>query len=461
MMIQRSFSLSLAGLVACTAISVGAQGLRLPGGPTAPAAVDAVAGASTPGALQRSADYIVAIVNTEPVTNQQVRLEMQRLARQLSQAQRPVPDADELAARVLEQLITDRAQLHLAREAGIKIDESAIDDAEQSVARQNRVDVAEIHRRLAADGMDVSLFRGQLRDQLMLVRIREREVNQKVRISELDIDKYLRDRQNSPDDPQSELNIAQVLVALPDNANDAQIAVAHTKAQRVLDSARAGDDFAKLARENSDAAGAAASGGEIGLRPADRYPALFVDSTRTLPVGGLTLIRSGAGFHVLKVLEKRAGGMPATSTVQTHASHILLRLSPQLGELAAREKLADFRKRILAGQADFATLAKENSQDGSAAQGGDLGWASAGQFVPEFEEAMSTLAPGQISEPLVSRFGVHLIKVIERRTAQLSQREQREAVRAILREKKLNEAYATWVQELRGRAYVEMRQPPS
>ena len=228
----------------------------------------------------------------------------------------------------------------------------------------------------------------------------------------------------------------------------------------MLDSARAGEDFARLARENSDAAGAA-DGGEIGLRQADRYPVLFVDAARALPVGGLTLVRSGAGFHVLKVIEKRAGGMPATSTIQTRASHILLRLSVQLGEAAAREKLADFRKRILAGQADFATLAKEHSQDGSAARGGDLGWASSGQFVPEFEDAMNALAPGRISEPLVSRFGVHLIKVEERRTVQLSQREQREAIRAMLREKKLDTAYATWVQDLRARAYVEMREPPT
>jgi peptidyl-prolyl cis-trans isomerase SurA len=460
MMIHRASSLFLASLVACTAFPLGAQSLRMPVGPAAPLAATA-GGTSTPGAAQTSADYIVAIVNTEPITNQQVRLEMQRVARQLSQAQRPVPDAGELAARVLEQLIVDRAQLQAAREAGIKIDQSAIDDAEQSVARQNQVDVAEMHRRLAADGVELSVFRNHLRDQLMQSRIRDREVDQKVRVSELDIDQYLRERQKNPNDAQTELNIAQVLVALPDAASPAQIAAAQSKAQRILDRARAGDDFAKLAGENSDAAGAAASGGEIGLRPADRYPTLFVDATRSLPVGGLTLIRSGAGFHVLKVIEKHADGMPASTAVQTHASHILLRLSPQLGEAEARARLADFRKRILAGQADFATLAKENSQDGSAAEGGDLGWANPGQFVPEFEEVMSSLAPGQISEPLVSRFGVHLIKVIERRTVQLTQREQREAVRAIVREKKLNDAYALWMQDLRARAYVEMREPPS
>lgn len=459
MMIYRASRRTLVNLVACAAISASAQGLRVPAVPAVPGV--AATAAATAGASQLSADYIVAIVNSEPITNQQVRVEMQRLARQLAQAQQPVPDAREMAAQVLDRLINDRVQLHFARESGIKIDEAAIDDAEQAVARQNRVDVAELHRRLAADGIELSLFRSQLRDQLMLVRVRDRELGQKVRVSELDIDRYLRDQQKNPDDSQAEMNIANILVAVPDDASAAQIAAAQSKAQQVLDKARSGDDFARLARENSEAAGAAVNGGEMGLRRADRYPALFVDATRGLSAGGLTLVRSGAGFHVLKVIEKQAGGMPATNIVQTHASHILLRLSAQLSEAAAREKLADFRKRILAGQADFATLAKENSQDGSAAQGGDLGWASAGQFVPEFEEAMSRLAPGEISEPLVSRFGVHLIKVLERRTVPLTQREQREAVRAMLREKKLDEAYATWLQDLRARAYVEMREPPS
>ena len=456
MMIHRAYYLSLASLASCIAISAGAQSLRLPGGP----ALAPVAPAA-PGAAQRPVDYIVAIVNTEPITNQQVRLEVQRITRQLVQAQRPIPDAAEMTAQVLDHLINDRAQLHLARETGIKIDDAAVDDAEQSVARQNQIDVAEVRKRLAADGIDLSVFRGQLRDQLMLGKVRDREVNLKVRVSEPEIDQYLRDQQKNQNDSQSELNIAHVLVALSDDASADQVAAAQAKAQRVLESARSGEDFARLARENSNAAGAADSGGEIGLRRAERYPSLFVDAARALPVGGLTLVRSGAGFHVLKVLEKRAGGMPATTAAQTHASHILLRLSAQLSEAAAREKLADFRKRIVAGQADFATLAKENSQDGSAAKGGDLGWTSAGQFVPEFEEAVAALAPGEIGEPLVSRFGVHLIKVLERRTVQLSQREQREAIRVMLREKKLDDAYSAWVQDLRARAYVEMRAPPS
>jgi peptidyl-prolyl cis-trans isomerase SurA len=198
------------------------------------------------------------------------------------------------------------------------------------------------------------------------------------------------------------------------------------------------------------------------LRSADRYPPLFVEATQKLRAGELAgPVRSGAGFHVLKVIEKRQGsGLPDAVIAQTHARHILLRLTPQLTEAAAVEKLAGFRKRILAGQADFAALARENSQDGSAKEGGDLGWVNPGSFVPEFEKVMNALAPNQISEPLVSRFGVHLVQVLERREAPVSPRDQREMVRGLLREKKQNEAYTRWAEDIRGRAYVEFRDPP-
>jgi len=182
---------------------------------------------------------------------------------------------------------------------------------------------------------------------------------------------------------------------------------------------------------------------------------------KTQPVGGLAgPLRSGAGFHILKVIEKRKAGMPGLTITQTHVRHILLRTTPQLSEAAAVAKLADFKKRILAGQADFATLARENSVDGSAKEGGDLGWANPGMFVPEFETVMNSLGPNDISDPLVSRFGVHLIQVLERRQTRLSEQEQREMARSVLHDKKLEEAYALWAQDVRGRAYVEFRDPP-
>ena len=199
----------------------------------------------------------------------------------------------------------------------------------------------------------------------------------------------------------------------------------------------------------------------VGLRTADRYPPLFVEATKTLREGGISeVVRSGAGFHVIKVVEKRQGGLPGIHVTQSHARHILLRPNAQLSETAARERLADFKKRIEAGQADFAALAREFSQDASGRNGGDLGWSNPGMFVPEFEATVDSLAPGKIADPIVSRFGVHLIQLLERRQSSLSQREQREIARNLVREKKLDEAYAQWAQDVRGRAYVEYREPP-
>jgi len=450
---HRLIRLPLASLLACAALSATAQGLRIP---PAPAATAAPAPSARGAEAQKTADYIVAVVNSEPITSHQLRTEVQRAVRQLAQ---PPADERELVAQVLERLIADRTQLHFARESGIKVDAAAVDEAEQNIARQNQIDLEELQRRLVAEGIERTQFRNQLRDQLILSRLRDREVNQKVRVSELEIDQFMREQQQIQNGPASELNLAQVLVALAEGASAAQIAAAQAKAQSLMERAKAGEDFATLARQQSDAPDAQ-SGGEFGMRRADRYPELFITATRGLAAGALAVARSDAGFHVLKVLERRSGSMPASSVVQTRAAHILLRPAPQFSEAAAMQKLADLRKRVLAGQADFAALAKENSQDGSAAQGGDLGWASQGQFVPEFEEAMNRLSPGQLSEPLMSRFGAHLISLTERRTVQLSPRELREAVRSIVRERKTEDAFVSWAKEVRSRAYVEMREPP-
>jgi len=321
--------------------------------------------------------------------------------------------------------------------------------------------VPELRRRLAADGMALAQFREELRSQLLLTRVRDREVEPRVKVTDLEVDQFIQEQQGNNDLSSMELNLGQVLVAVPETATAAQVAALQAKAERALARLRAGEDFARVAREMSDAPGAANSGGQMGLRPVDRYPQLFVNAVQALPDGGISgVLRSGAGFHVLKVIEKRQAGMPGINVTQSRARHILLRPTAQLSESAARERLADFRKRVLAGTADFAQLARENSQDASARNGGDLGWANPGLFVPEFEDVLNDLQPGEVSEPLVSRFGVHLIQLLERRQATLSQREQREIARNLVREKKLEEAYTTWVQEVRGRAYVEFREPP-
>lgn len=409
----------------------------------------------------RPADYIVAVVNSEPITNNEVRTRLLRFEQQLQQQGSPMPPRPELARQVLERLINEKAQLQLAREQGLRVDEAMVDQAEANFARQNQLDVTELRRRLRADGIEPAQLREDLRNQILLQRLRDRELENRVRVTELDVDQYLRDLQAGGDPASQELNLAHILVAAPENASEQQLGPQRAKAQRALARVRAGEDFAKVAAEMSDAAGAAQNGGVIGLRTADRYPALFLEGTRGLPVGGVSdILRSQAGFHIVKVLDKRQVGVPGATVTQTRARHILLRPTPQMSETQARERLADFKRRIERNQADFAQLAREHSQDASSRNGGDLGWAAAGLFVPEFEEVLNQLAPGQIAPPFTSRFGVHLVQVLERRQQQLSPREQREIVRNMLREKKLDEAYLAWAQEVRGRAFVELREPP-
>jgi peptidyl-prolyl cis-trans isomerase SurA len=406
----------------------------------------------------RQADFVVALVNSEPITNSELQTEVKRALQQLSQQRRPLPDKNELTRQVLERLIGDRIQLQLANQSGIRIDDAAVDLAEQNIARQNQLGVAELRRQLLADGVSASQFRAQLREQLTLTRLRERELEPRVRVTELDIDQYLREAQSNSDPATRQISLAQILVAVPDGASDAQVATLQARAEALLSRVRAGEDFNNLARAASDAPDRS-NGGQLGLRTADRYPTLFVDATRALAVGEVSaLVRSGAGFHLLKVMERQDANLPPTAVTQTRSRHILLRPSAQLSEAAARDRLLAYRAQIQAGQADFAALARQHSQDGSAAQGGDLGWTSPGMFVPEFEQLMNRLAPGQVGEPLVSRFGVHLIEVLERRRVETSQREQREAVRGLLREKKLDEAYLLWAQDQRSRAYVELRE---
>ena len=409
---------------------------------------------------QRSADFIVAVVNAEPVTNNELRNSLLRAEQQLTQAGSAMPPRDELTRLVLERLIADKLQLQEARFSGLRIDESAIDSAAMSVAQQNQLTLDELRKRLVAEGLTYAKFRDGLRDELLVTRYRQREVEARVRVSDADVDQFLRDQEGSSDAAAIDLNLAQILVAVPENATQEQIAGLQAKAQLAADRAKAGADFAALVNEFSEAS-LRASGGQLGLRSAERYPPLFVQATEKLRTGGIAgPVRSGAGFHVLKVIEKRQAGVPSINVTQTRARHILLRVTPQQREAAAIEKLADIKKRVAAGQADFAAVARDSSDDGSAKDGGDLGWTNPGMFVPEFEQAMNGLAPNQMSEPVVSRFGVHLIQVLERRETQLSNRDQRELARSVIRDKKLEDAYAVWAQEIRGRAYVEFREPP-
>jgi peptidyl-prolyl cis-trans isomerase SurA len=282
----------------------------------------------------------------------------------------------------------------------------------------------------------------------------------RIRISDADVERALQEQRAAMADPFSlEINLGQILIAVPEATTDAQRSILAAQADKVLQRARSGEDFNKLVQELS--AADKANGGALGLRRADRYPPSFVLATQQLAVGGISaVVRSDAGLHILKVLEKRNPAAVPEAVVETHARHILLRAATQVAQEAAFKRLSEIRERVSAGKADFAEVAKEVSVDGSAPKGGDLGWARAGMFVPEFEDAMSRLADGEISPPIASRFGMHLIQVTERRRKELEPREIRELMRNQLRESKYEETFTNWARDLRDRAFVEMREPP-
>lgn len=423
-----------------------------------------VAGAGAPAALAqeraapRTADYIVAIVNTELVTAAELELRMARLREDARRNNTTLPTGAELRQRVLDMLIEERVQVTYARDSGQRVDEAELERAVANVALQNQVTLAQLRERLRQDGVDYGRFRNNIRDQILTERVREREVQARIRISDAEIDAFI-DKRRAAAGASDEFNIAQILVTVPEGAPAAQVAERRARAEAALARVKAGEAFEAVARAVSEDANKAA-GGVIGLRPADRLPDVFVEVVRPLKAGEVapTLLRTGAGFHALKLVERHdAGGL---AIQQTRARHILLRPSPQLPQDAALKRLMEFKRQIAAGTKTFEQLARENSEDGSAAQGGDLGWASPGSFVPEFEDTMNAMTLNGISEPIVSRFGVHLIQVVGRRQVTLDAKQLREQARAALREQKFDEAYAEWIRELRARAYVELREPP-
>ncbi len=419
--------------------------------------------ATTPPVLIRgpaySGDYIVAVVNSDLVTAAEIEQRLERMRATGATRGAALPPANEqMRQQALDALVEERVIMTYARESGMRVDDSEVDRAVQSVAQQNQLTQAQLRERLRAEGIDFARFRANLRDQILLERVREREVGQRTRVLDADIDKYLADR-NAISARDTELNIAQILVSVPEGAGDEALAQRKARADAALARVLGGEDFAAVAREVSEDSNRA-KGGEIGLRPASRLPDLFVEQVRGLRAGEVspTVLRSGAGLHVLKLLERReTSGVRVT---QTRVRHILLRPSAQLSVDVAKQRLIEMRAQIERGSNSFESLARQYSEDASAAQGGDLGWVNPGAFVPEFEEAMNRLSVGGLSQPVVSRFGVHLIDVVERRETTLDAKQVREQARNALREQKFEEAYLEWIKELRSRAYVEMREPP-
>ncbi|MBS0443533.1 MAG: peptidylprolyl isomerase [Proteobacteria bacterium] len=414
--------------------------------------------AQTRAAPVRTGDYILAVVNQELVTASELQSRLERVRADATRQRANLPPEEQLKREVLDALIDDRVQLTHARESGTRIDDAELDRAVNNVAVQNQITMTQLRERLRKEGIDYTRFRNNVRDQLLTERVREREVQGRIRVTDAEIDALL-DERRAAAHASAEYNIAQILVSVPDGASAEETARRRERAEGAKKRVAAGEAFETVARELSEDSNRAA-GGVIGLRSAERLPDVFVETVRNLKPGEVApeLLRTGAGFHLLKLVDKREGD--AFRITQTRARHILLRPSAQLSTEAAQRRLAGFKQQIESGKASFETLARENSEDGSAAQGGDLGWTNPGTFVPEFEEAMNRLAINGLSEPLVSRFGVHLIQVTERRQVTLDVKQQREQARNVLRERKFDEAYDEWLRELRARAYIEMREAP-
>ncbi|HET9823660.1 MAG TPA: peptidylprolyl isomerase [Burkholderiaceae bacterium] len=429
-----------AAAVACTALVSAAQTSR------------------TAAPALRAGDYIVAVVGQEVVTAFEVAQRMARAREEAQRARQTLPPEGELRKLALESLIEERAILTHARDSGVRIDEAEIDRAVQVVASQNQLTLPQLRARLAREGLDLARLRANIRDQLTIERVREREVAQRIKISDGEINDLI-EQERGRNAAEVQYNIAQILVEVPEGAADNVVAERRARAEAAFARLRAGQDFASIAREVSQDANRE-RGGEIGLKPADRLPDLFLEAVRPLGNGDLApaIVRSGAGFHILKLIERAEGG--AFRITQTRARHILLRPSEQLPEDAVRARLADFKRQVESGSRRFEDLAREFSLDGSAPAGGDLGWASPGQFVPEFEQVMNQLALNGVSEPTATRFGWHLIQVLERRNVALDTKQLRDQARAALRERKFEGAYVEWLSEVRGRAYVEMRDAP-
>lgn len=416
---------------------------------------------ASPAGAQRISlvDRIVAIVNSEVVTNSELNERLVVAERQMKRGGTPVPEPRVLERQVLERLVLEKAQLQMAKDTGLRVDEVQLDRTLSRIAENNKMTLATFRQTLEKDGVQFDRFRDEIRNEIMLTRLREREVEDKIQISDSEIELYMAENEGPGASlGDVEYNVAHVLVRLPDQASPDRIQAARARAEKVVAESKGGADFAKLAASYSDAADALA-GGQMGWRSHDRLPELFSSVLKDLPPGGVSgVLRSPAGFHVLKMIERRGGTAAASGAPvrQTLARHILIKTSEVVSENDAKRRLSDIRDRIANGT-DFVELAKLNSADGSATKGGDLGWVYPGDTVPEFERAMDELKSGEISQPVKSQFGYHLIQVLERRVADVSMERRRLQARQALRERRVDEAFQDWLRQLRDRTYVEIR----
>ncbi len=399
-------------------------------------------------------DRIVAVVDNGVITQHELQRSVERTLRQLALQRTPAPPRHLLERQMLERMITERILLKLAEDTNIRIDGPQLDRALARIAQQNNLPLDQFRRALEAEGVDFNAFREQVRNEMIISRLREREVDNKVVVTEAEIDNYLANT-SADAGRQTEYLLAHILVVTPEGASPEQLEQLRARAEKALAELKAGADFNQVSAAYSDAQNAL-QGGVLGWRAEGQLPTLFVGAVRDLAVGGLTpVLRSSNGYHILKLLDKRGKDVPMVIR-QTRARHILIKTNEIVSDADARNRLRLLRERIVNG-ADFAELARLHSDDLSASKGGDLGWISPGDTVPEFERAMEALKPGEVSQPIQSPFGWHLIQVLERRDQDITQERRRFEARQAIRARKADEAFEDWVRQMRDRAYVEYR----
>ncbi len=412
------------------------QGLRAPSSPTL-------------------IDRVVAIVNREVITASELARREKQFVVNLKRQGAAVPPPAVLREQVLDRMINDRAMLQLARETGIRVDDLTLDRSVARIAEQNGLSVSGLRNQLESEGISFSSFRQDIREEIILTRLREREVDNRLQISDSEVDTFLA-AQGQSIQRIEEWKVAQILVRVSENPSKQDLTAAQDKVKRIEEALRGPRTFAAVAKEFSDASDRD-QGGSLGWRTRDRLPTLFLEAVASLKPGEVAkTIRSPNGFHVLQLEDKRS--TLRTQEVAVHrARHILVRVDAQVNEEQARRRIVDIRRRLELG-ADFAQLARDFSQDpGSAPRGGELDWAYPGDLVPEFERAMVALQPGQVSDPVRSVFGVHLIQLLERKREPLTEQRLRTAARMVLRDQKLAEAVADWTREVRANVYVEIK----
>ena len=399
------------------------------------------------------ADRIIAVVNSEVITLNELRQRLDSVVSQLRRQGTPLPPADVLEKQMLERMVVDKVQVQFAKENGIRIEDAQLDMALNRIAANNKMTLAQFRQALEKDGIAFAKFREEIRQEITVSRLREREVDAKLLVSEGEIDNYLAGA--SAGGSAEEYQVAHILVRSPESASPEQLQKLKAKAEQILDRLKQGEDFAQVAAAYSDAPDAL-QGGNLGFRALDRMPAVFAEAVQKMQPNQLSpIIRSPNGFHIVKLVAKK-GGASIPAVQQTHARHILIKVNEVVSEAEAKRKLQAVKERLDHG-GDFAELARLYSQDGSAPKGGDLDWLYPGDTVPEFERAMDALKVGEVSQPVQSMFGWHLIQVLERRVQDVSQDRQRAIARNALRERKSDEAYQDWLRQLRDRAYVEYR----